>query len=156
MRLACLTQREGKSTLEVEVQPASLLTPLTTFAWPTCLHLKFEIVTEMGTAASRASSHRAVASPLGGMQRLFSNIIEHAFVAYYERHADQINIARSKAGSGGLPTLAFANVVRNAFAHGGIVHITKEKAGTAVFWGGLVILRKRQWPPSDVQRHEPG
>lgn len=136
LRLGCLTRREGQSTLEVEVQPATLLTPLTMFAWPTRLDLKFEIVTEMGTAASPPSSYDAVGSPLDGIQRMHANIIEHAFIAYYERHSDKINIARSKAGAGRLPTLAFANVVRNAFAHGGI-HFTGKKAGAEVSWGGL-------------------
>jgi hypothetical protein len=137
LRLGCLTRREGKSTLEVEVQPATLLTPLTTLSWPSSLDLKFEIVTEVGTTASSASSCDAGASPLDGIQRIHANIIEHAFIAYYERHADQINVARSKPGAEGLQTLAFANMIRNAFAHGGIVHFTRDKAGVEVSWAGL-------------------
>jgi hypothetical protein len=133
LRMRCLTQRQGNSTLEVVVKPASILTPLTLFAWPTSLDLSFEVVTEAENSLSAPSE----AAPLTGIQRMLANIMEHAFVAYYERCADEINNARSKAGPGGLPTLAFANVLRNAFAHGGVIHFTQAKAGVTVSWGGL-------------------
>src|SRR5262249_19144988 len=114
----------------------------TRFAWPTSLDLKFEVVTEMGTTTLPVSAAAPVGSPLGGIKRISANIIEHAFIAYYEHHADEINRARSKAGVAGLPTLAFANVIRNAFAHGGVIHFTKKKAGVTVSWGGLSYSNK--------------
>lgn len=137
MRLCCLTRRDAKSTLEIEVKRAAMLTPLTQFGWPTSLDLKFEVVAEAGAPAVAGNAVAPVTTPLGGIKRISANIIEHAFIAYYERYVDEINEARSKVGAGGLPTLAFANVVRNAFAHGGIIHFTKNKAGVIVSWGGL-------------------
>jgi hypothetical protein len=136
MRLVCLTRRDGNSILEIELKPASILTPLTKFAWPTSLDLKFEVVTNVGTSASTASSTATITSPLGGMQRIYATIIEHAFIAYFERHRNEINNARSRAG-GGLTALAFANALRNSFAHGGVIHFEKGKAGLIVSWAGL-------------------
>jgi hypothetical protein len=129
MRLSCLTRREARSTLEIEVKPASILTPLTKFQWPTSLDLRFEVVTDV-TNVGTAPAPAPVTVP---MMRLYANIIEHAFIAYYERHRDEINVARSKAG--GSPTLDFAWALRNAFAHGGTIHFTKP--GVVVSWGGL-------------------
>jgi hypothetical protein len=132
MRLVSRTRRDGNSVLEIEVKPASILTPLTKFAWPTFLELKFEIVTEV--AVPRPPAPTPVAAPLSGIKRMNANIMEHAFVAYYERYADEINTARSIAGAGSLPTLAFANVIRNAFAHGGTIHFKQAKIGVVVSW----------------------
>src|SRR5262249_520170 len=129
----CLTRRDGRSTLEIVVKPASILTPFTKSEWPFSIDLSFVVITEMGTATIPAA---AVASPLDPILRMRANIIEHAFIASYERQAADINKARSRAG-GGPPTLAFANVIRNAFAHGGIIHFTPAKAGAPVTWGGL-------------------
>ena len=137
MKLGCMTRREVNSILEIEIKPASMLTPLTKFSWPTSLELKFEVVTNVGTTASTLPAAAPVTSPLSGMKRICANIIEHAFIAYYERHKDKINDARSNAGAGGLPTLAFANALRNTFAHSGVIHFTNEKAGVTVSWCGL-------------------
>jgi hypothetical protein len=123
--------------LEVEVKPAGMLTPLTKFAWPTSLDLKFEVVTETGTAEGSPPEVAAVTSPLVGIKRMSANIIEHAFVAYYECYKEAINNARSRAGVGALPTLAFARVIRNAFAHGGIIHFDSPTAGGTGSWCGL-------------------
>jgi hypothetical protein len=89
----------------------------------------------MGTISLSASTPDPITYPLNGIYRILANIIEHAFIAYYERCSDEINNARSTAGTGGLPTLAFANAIRNAFAHGGIIHIANP--GVTVSWGGL-------------------
>jgi hypothetical protein len=134
MRLGCLTRRDGQSMLEIEVKPASILTPLTQFSWPASVDLTFEVVTERGTTASAPAP---ITSPLTGIGRASANIIEHAFIAYYERHKDDINTASSRAGKGGQPVLAFANTIRNAFAHGGTIHFEKSKAGVTVSWGRL-------------------
>jgi hypothetical protein len=155
MRLGCKTQREGNSTLEIEVKPAAMLTPLTQFSWPTSLDLNFGVVTTVaiGNAGEGVSGVLSAAGqavvlilrpmpdppampPLNGMARLEANIMEHAFIAYYERHLDEINAARSRDN----PTLAFANAIRNAFSHGGSIHFTK--AVTPVTWGGLSYSEK--------------
>ncbi len=133
MRLCCLTQLEGNENLEIEVRPASMLTPLTERAWPTSLDLKFEIVTTQGQMPIRGANPSA---PLVGIQRLNANIIEHAFIAYYERYGDN-EIQKARSNAGGPPTLAFACAIRNAFAHGGVIHFTPDKAAVTVSWGGL-------------------
>src|SRR5262249_43163024 len=130
LRLPCLTRRELSSTLEIEFKPATILTPLNRGVWPSSLELTFEIVTEVD-----APPPSPPASP--PVCKLYAHIIQQAFIAYYERNAAAIDSARSRAGPGGLPTLAFANAVRNAFAHGGVIHFTPAKAGVTVSWGGL-------------------
>jgi hypothetical protein len=159
MRLACLTRRDGKSTLEIEIKPASMLTPLTQGEWPVSLTLIFGVVKEVGVekAGQGVTGVLAAAgdtvtfafsppppvpafSPMTGMQRISANIVEHAFLAYYERHVKEICDAKSKAGKGGMPTLAFATAIRNAFAHDGKIHITKPKDPAS--WGGLSYTDK--------------
>ncbi len=114
-----------------------MLTPITKFGWPTSLELKFRVMENMGSTPVSASPTTPTTFTFTGIQRILANIIEHAFIAYYERYSDEINNARSRAGPGGLPTLAFANVIRNSFAHGGIIHFTRDKAGVTVSWNGL-------------------
>jgi hypothetical protein len=128
-----MTRREGNSALEIDVKPATILTPITRFDWPTSLDLKFEICSEAG-ATVPAAPVPSVMSPLTGMKRIYANIMEHAFVAYFERYKDEIKAAITAAGPGSA-TLAFARTLRNAFAHGGVIHITRP--GVTVAWGGL-------------------
>ena len=135
--MGCLTQRDGRDTLEIEVIPATILEPIIKFEWPVSIDLKFEVVRNEGNNWIPPSIPTGLTSPRNGYMRLQANIIEHAFIAYYEHYSDEINQARSKAGSAGEPTLAFANVIRNAFAHGGNIHFTKAKAGVTVSWGGV-------------------
>ena len=133
--LGCLTKRDGKYSLEIGVKPEPMLTLITKFDWPTSLELKFRVMENMGSTPVSASQTAPTIFTLTGIQRLLANIIEHAFIAYYERYSDEINNSRSTAGVGGLPTLAFANAIRNAFAHGGIIHIINPSV--TVSWGGL-------------------
>jgi hypothetical protein len=131
MKLGRLTERRDNSTTAIVVNPASILTALTNNEWPTSLDLVFEKYlppppTLLGTR-------------LGAQRRVTDNIIEHAFIAYYARHEDEINAARGKLGPGGHPTLAFACAIRNAFAHRGAIHFEgrKKSANVTVTWRGL-------------------
>jgi hypothetical protein len=153
MRISCLTGRSQISQMEVELRPAAILTPLASHQWPASLELTFDVVNLVaGTVVGQATTFVLSApgdtavftlvphSPapreplLSGMQRLQANIIEHAYLAYYERFVTEINNARAK-NNGGPPTLAFSAVIRNAFAHGGTIHFTKPKPPAT--WRGL-------------------
>jgi hypothetical protein len=135
MRMMCLTRRAGNSTLEIELTPEGLLTPLAQGSWPTSLDLTFHVTTNVGTTTPPPPTAAPVTAPLSGIKRIQANIFEHAFIAYYERCSKEISDARSKGG--GHPTLAFATTIRNSFAHGGVIHFDPKKAGVTVSWGGL-------------------
>ena len=147
LRMQCLTRREDRSILEMEVRPASILTPLTQRAWPTAVELRFEVVTDV---SEPAPPPRAYVQDLVGMARLDANIVEHAYVTYYENVVDQI-VARHNAVPNRPATLQFARTVRNAFAHGGTINITDARpTGT---WGGLTYTAAnngRRIMPNDL------
>ncbi len=132
MRMSCLTRREARSTLEVEVQPASVLTPLTKFSWPTSVDLRFAVATDVTEPPPPAEPYKA---DLVGMQRLGANVAEHAFVTFYENVSDLIQAQYGDVGNRPA-TLQFARTVRNAFAHGGTLNITDLRPNTGT-WNGL-------------------
>jgi hypothetical protein len=147
MRMVCLTRQEGNSHLEVEVKPENILTPITQFTWPKSLDLIFEVVINMGSFTLPVPRGIKSVNDLNGYQKMQANIIEHAFIAYYEKSLKKINEVRSKKDHA---TLAFANAVRNAFSHGGSIHFDVPKASTkniTVSWQNL------SYSHSDNGRH---
>jgi hypothetical protein len=61
------------------------------------------------------------------VQRIMSRLIGDAFVSYYERHVEQVNLRYGKLKDGRWPKVwLFARAMRNACAHNGRIHITNS------------------------------
>jgi hypothetical protein len=113
--------------VEVQFQPSEVLRPISRNVWPSALHLEF-----------RERGDRPASSPdPAAIQLLMGSLYEHAFVTYFEN-----NRAEMKAKHGPVSrwpgALAFARIVRHAFAHGGTVNILD---GTSATWGSFTYSR---------------
>jgi hypothetical protein len=109
--------------VEVQFQPSEVLRPISRNAWPSALHLEFR---ERGDRPTSSVEPTAI-------QLLMSSLYEHAFVTYFENNRSAMK-TRHGAVSRWPGVLAFARIVRHAFAHGGKVNILD---GTSATWGGF-------------------
>jgi hypothetical protein len=114
----CYTLQE-----ELEFDPGEVLGPISKFAWPSVIHLKFH-----------PGRSRPAGSPNPtGVQRLMGSLYEHAFITYYEKNVPLI-ISKHGGKRNWPEVLTFGRIVRDAFAHGGTVNIADNIAAT---WGAI-------------------
>jgi hypothetical protein len=123
-----LSERQGSSTLAVVFDPAAILASTKDGGWPGNMELRFE--------EAYLPPENMRGTPLSPQRRVTDNVIQHAFIAYWERNKDAIEKVWSIKGGGPAP-LGFGWAVRNAFAHNGRIFFEKRYVGVTVGWRGL-------------------
>lgn len=110
---------------ELEFEPSEVLDPISKHGnWPTLTHLWI-----------RAGSGRPPASlSPNPIQLLMGSLYEHAFIAYFAKSEDDIVNAHGSDRQRWPSVLNFGRVVRNAFAHGGVINIEGTLGAS---WAGL-------------------
>lgn len=113
---------------EVEIDASELLEPLSRHIFPDVLNLKFE-------PSPNGPSEGKNVDWSNPHIKLYSSFFYQAFLTFYEKCKLKIN---SKFGNitNAPDVIRFGNVVRNAFAHNGKVHISNPNS-PAVSWGRL-------------------
>ncbi len=117
---------------EIEFEPNEVLGPISLGHWPAEIHLKFH----PGNPSTGFPSRSPV-------QLLMGSLYEQAFVTYFENSRREV---KTKHGSfrNWPNALAFARMVRHAFAHGGLVNILDNSSSS---WGGITFSRSNNGQP---------
>ena len=108
--------------VELRWYPAPLFRALDQSGWPSSIDMTIEW-----------SGPLTKNDPGDGIKRLWGSFYQQAFITYFETNRDDIE-AKFGATKYWPETMTFGRILRNAFAHGGAIHIQDRATAR---WRGL-------------------